>query len=229
MLQTLPIPKSDLISFISFRFWHLSTLSEKLQLKENDGLVFFALEPSFSKTKGFPILNRDWAKQRIQLDHIGVRNPKETVAILATKEKKQFVCCLQWEKKTPWLRWFMVKFRMFWGGFLVSFLCWHSEFLLEGMDGNQKSAYSPGELGCWNPLQVSMISTSPPTTPGRGFSTFTEDLCFFSERSVRTACCGTVEVPFSWFVDKNRFIHGVHPILKNILCFTFFSPKASDF
>jgi len=99
MLQTLPIPKSDLISFISFRFWHLSTLSEKLQLKENDGLVFFALEPSFSKTKGFPILNRDWAKQRIQLDHIGVRNPKETVAILATKEKKQFVCCLQWEKK----------------------------------------------------------------------------------------------------------------------------------
>lgn len=87
ILQTLPIPKSDLISFISFQFWHLSTLSEKLQLKENDGLFFFALEPSFSKTRGFPILNRDWAKQRIQLDQWAWGIPKKRWRFEPPKKK----------------------------------------------------------------------------------------------------------------------------------------------
>lgn len=40
-------------------------------------LFFFALEPSFSKTRGFPILNRDWAKQRIQLDQWAWGIPKK--------------------------------------------------------------------------------------------------------------------------------------------------------
>ena len=237
ILQTLPIQKSDLISFISFWFWHLSTLSEKLQLKENDGLFFFGVGAQLFQNKRVPHLEQRLGKAADPAGPMGVRNPKETVAILATKEKtSSFVVYNGYiPKKTPWLSdsWRNSDV-LGWFCSIIPLLAFRVP-VVRG-DGRQPEiCVLPGwawllkslTVLCW--LVVSMISTSPPTTPGRGFSTFTEDLCFFSERSVRTACCGIVEVPFSWFVDKNRFMHGVHPILKNILCFTWFSLKASDF
>ena len=115
ILQTLPMQKSDLISFISFWFWHLSTLSEKLQLKENDGLFFFwRWSPAFPKQKGSPSWTEigqssgsSWTNGREESQRNG--------GDFSHQRKNQFFCCLQWvyTEKNTLAQWFMAKFGCF--------------------------------------------------------------------------------------------------------------------